>query len=1132
MATLFTTDTLSEKRNKQKMVYQETYDDCSFAFEFVPMNSKQVFNKQAILEAYIEVDGFEKVDAVGILDVSYSKIDQFNRLFYFISDDADPSSIHNMSSLENIKYGILGDNGINPFNVSDKQFAFSDSKIKAGYANPAPNYANNTHLRHDYIRYTAKAITGGYALSDVFSNEPDLIKAVGDLDEPFNLDFAKRINDLSGCILKGSDDPGYKTSKSLVTGLLDLSNEPDQTTTRFKRGTQFLRDLAEQSIHTFESEKNVSQGEFWVKFHPGDAIAVRLTYNPENGNGNPAKNSLGFLGENKLNDRSYKIYLKFNRATFDEATQGILSEFMNIVTYRNEADNAIGEKTVFMPTLLSDSLNTMTHAKEAIVKSFDKVLDLKDQPPTPIVLAGENFTNASSASIVVSRAEEQLKVALGSIGNIKLELENASSQLNNASIYTKNIEFPSVYIKTDALKGIMTNVADSVKNVAHIANAKNNLTNVSNIIPKTYDVLDTTKTYAERRVNEFIVSLDSYAANMSGMISVLNTSAGVDLSNASTRMDGNMSTITTEKKNAYKEFVAASVAQNASVSRGHARLANEHSAVVEELNDAVLNDYNKTLSVVESVTNVSRKLRSLSSVLVTLQTGVANTSGYADVSNPPQTVVSSLNASINLTTLIATSVLDQYSNTATKRNLDSKLKNMQSIYHAANAKRVADMWVTNEEVARSEAAKVNASTAAKYAVLSDASANLVTTTSIHEFAVETEHNASRVYHTAFTNASNMSTYLNGAIVRYTNANTSLDTANASYTKAYNDKTNANASLSVANASVGLATNKYQGLLRDESGALEKYNRLQSTADVLRETADTMALIAAKPEATDYEKQTSAAATAESATATEAARLAAVYLQEYRDPTGLKSVSLAKSELDAETALRDAEISKVTANSTAFDKAKKDQEDAKTAFDQAKTDQSKAETDLADARSALTAAKGVHDKAKEDLSNAATKKGIAEGVRDDALDLYEYFDAVDEINADRLALVAGFSDASVVGAANAELAVAAEKCNAEITISGNTYTIKVTLSDDFARLTKTAFSAGVFSLDKFSGLPVTTYDLSGNLLTFTQSVEFMSGTSFPVPSLVQVQFHKSSARSDSDLMRGKIISLYDKAKLSP
>ena len=230
MATLFTTDTLSEKRNKQKMVYQDTYDDCSFAFEFVPMNANKTFNKQAILEAYIEVDGFDKVDAVGILDVSYSKIDQFNRLFYFISDDADPSSIHNMSSLENIKYGILGDNGINPFNVSDKQFAFSDSKIKAGYANPAPNYANNTHLRHDYIRYTAKAITGGYALSDVFSNEPELIKAVGDLDEPFNLDFAKRINDLSGCILKGSDDPGYKTSKSLVTGLLDLSNEPDQST--------------------------------------------------------------------------------------------------------------------------------------------------------------------------------------------------------------------------------------------------------------------------------------------------------------------------------------------------------------------------------------------------------------------------------------------------------------------------------------------------------------------------------------------------------------------------------------------------------------------------------------------------------------------------------------------------------------------------------------------------------------------------------------------------------------------------------------------------------------------------------------------------------------------------------------
>jgi hypothetical protein len=1136
MTNLFTTDTLTLKRNQQKTVYQDTYDDCSFAFEFVPMDADKRFNKQAMLEAYIEVEGFKDVDAVGYLDVSYSKIDRFNRLFYFLSDDADPS-IHNMSSLENIQYGILGDNGINPFNVSDQEFAFSDSKIKAGYANNAPVYADNTHLRHDYIRYTAKAITGGYALSDVFSNERELIEAVEELDLPFNLDFAKKINDLSGCIQEGSEHEGWKSCKSLVTGLFDLSNETNTNTTRFKRGTQFLRDLAEQSINTFESEKNVSQGEFWVKFHPGDAIAVRLTYNPENGNNQPAKNSLGFLGENKLNDRSYKIYLRFKKANLDEATQGILSEFTNMVTYKSDADKAIGQKTALMPTLLSDSLKTMTFAKSAIAKSFEKADDLKDHPPTPIVLGVQDgYESAMNASSVIDLAEGQLKVALGSIGDIKVEIETASSQLNNTSSYTTTVEFPSVYAKSDSLKGIMTNVADSVKNIAEIVVAKNAVNVVSTDIPKTYEVLERTKIYAENRVNDFKPKLDSYFTNMTSMISTLNTSASTELTNVSSRMNQNMAAITNEKRNVYKEFVFASVAQNASSCRSHARLANEHSTVVEKLNDDIFNDFNKTESTVSNVSILSGRLSSLSNVLANLNASVVVEPGYDEVSDPPKTIVASLNSNVILarSKLITSNVLNNFSNKARLRNLDSKLKNMQSIYHAANTKKVADLWVTNEEVAKSEAAKVVAMTAARNAVLTDALATKQTAT-----ATKATADAAAADAASKLSASNAAS--TAAATAYTNAVADTASKKALFNTAVQTRNNKQSSFNSAAsakdeavAAVLLATSQSSSKDAALNEALEVFNKYKSDAAVLRSTANTLLELAAN--GTTYEVETANAANLEAEAAEAAAEAKRVLYDQAVTDAGdsnedLESKKAAEASAisgyntaAAELAIAESQYVKKLEDATAAGVADAAALDAKNAA-------------VAAAAAALET-KNAADTAKY---VATASKSSADSAYTKALNDYNKEDSIDEVNADLAALVAASKDSSVVGSANANLSVAAQKCvvTFDFNLMNHMFDIICELTDEFKGLTLGVSPGGVFYLrnltdneslgnntndenddaQQYIGGSTSThlFKINGNNLEFVNRMPAMGGA-----KLLQVFFYDAISNKH---IPGKAFTLY-------
>ncbi len=730
MTHLFTTETLNRKRNKQKIVYQESYDDCSFAFEFVPMDISEKFGKQAILDAYVEVDGFEKVDAVGYLDISYSNIEKFNRLFYFTSDDADPGTF--TPSLRNVSYGILGDNGINPFN---REFPFSDSLIKAGYANPATNYANNTKLRHDYVRYTAKAITGGHALSDIFTNEQELISGVGDLDKLFTKDLHDKINSLSASIQGDESNEGWRTCKSLITGLFDYSTETDTTTARFKRGTRFLEDLAEQSNLTLESEKNIGKGEFWVRFHPGDAIALRLTYQPENASGNPARNQNGQIGINKLYDRSYKIYLKFNQATWDEALEGARKEFQHIMNLEKQTDETIGRKPVGIAQLLLDSLKMVILTNAAINKSYDKADEFIIIHPTMTYGSIPLNTLATEASNRMTDTEVQLKLVVDSTEQIKQDLKNASTaMIRDIEEYT-DLTFMNASLKCETIDTIITNLEDSVLQLGKVVSSKHRMNNVSIPLPNVYHVFSNAAQYSEINISNFIDSTRPYRNNFSEIVHQLNASVGTQLTTLSGDISKHWEDVKKEKEQVYQAYIYAAVAPGESLCREQSRLANSHANLVKVLNNQLKDDSTRMMSRVNDVSMLLTSLNNLTDKLSDVKKNVYNETGHLSINTSIKQIFTVLSTEITQIDKMEKEVLDQYSKYALDHNVSSTYAKSHAELHAKNADNIAAMWSINEEIAKASARFVSAASSQASAAAVDAKIIYDTTVDEYNMAV-------------------------------------------------------------------------------------------------------------------------------------------------------------------------------------------------------------------------------------------------------------------------------------------------------------------------------------------------------------------------------------------------------------
>lgn len=328
----------SDLRKQQAKLYNNNFTDCSFAFEFIAMNTSSTYQVDPQFERVTANVGFREVDSVGILNVSSAN---FSRLFYIKTNDLEFITGTSVG-LTNTSYGVIGNTGLSvtdgviPFQTFPTNLSYAYSKIRGGFANPALSFADNTLLYQDYVRYTAKSITGGYALSDIFSNEQELLNGVANMDPYFNQNLTDLLNNASGCenvsanITPSMKDYNFVIScKTLVDSLLaDATNPNTDNASSYLRGKQFLKDLEIQSKvqeelnygnganasnagenTSFVNFSGIANKKYWVIFHPGDVMAIRLNYFPKNGNGQNASNSNGTLGGNPIYNRSYKIYL-------------------------------------------------------------------------------------------------------------------------------------------------------------------------------------------------------------------------------------------------------------------------------------------------------------------------------------------------------------------------------------------------------------------------------------------------------------------------------------------------------------------------------------------------------------------------------------------------------------------------------------------------------------------------------------------------------------------------------------------------------------------------------------------------------------------------------------------------------
>jgi hypothetical protein len=278
-----------------------TTSDASFVFEFVPMNVSVNFGVLPVFQPYEEASG-----ASGFIDVSATAYitapaNNFSRLFQFESNDTTFTNYPD----QDISYGI--DNASTVFNI-----AFSQALIKNGWANAATQLQNNTTVDQDYIRYTAKAITGGYALTDIFRNEAELIQGVDGMDVSFNKllnnNISTHYHNFSttngmGLFPDSSNNQYVLACKHLLDGLLTNASTP--------RGTRFLDDLERQSINV----SGDANRKYYIWFQEGDVLAIRLAYDPKNGNNTVAGEAGNLLGDNKLYTRTYKMFIQFTGIT-------------------------------------------------------------------------------------------------------------------------------------------------------------------------------------------------------------------------------------------------------------------------------------------------------------------------------------------------------------------------------------------------------------------------------------------------------------------------------------------------------------------------------------------------------------------------------------------------------------------------------------------------------------------------------------------------------------------------------------------------------------------------------------------------------------------------------------------------
>jgi len=281
----------STNPNQQQSFY--TNDLNGIIFEFTAINVSNTYLTLPTFEN-TSISGFNNVSAIAMIPVQASSL---NNLFYFEGYDLSTNTV--IPAM----YGI---NTSYRFNTP-----FSDASLTYG----AINTTGAATLKSDYVNYLAYAITGGYNLADIFSNETSLINGVVSMDTSFNNTIntsiasinknfstvTSKVVNLNNCSVffdnLTNNSIYVQGSKALLDGLLSIASTA--------RGQQFLTDIANQNASVINTNATTSLTSYYnIQFHAGDIVSIVLNYIPYNGNAS------SIIGTNLVYTRSYKILLK------------------------------------------------------------------------------------------------------------------------------------------------------------------------------------------------------------------------------------------------------------------------------------------------------------------------------------------------------------------------------------------------------------------------------------------------------------------------------------------------------------------------------------------------------------------------------------------------------------------------------------------------------------------------------------------------------------------------------------------------------------------------------------------------------------------------------------------------------
>ena len=170
--------------------------------------------------------------------------------------------------------------------------AFSNATVEAGNINS--QYADQA-IKKDMVRHQAFSITGGYAVADIFSNENALVTDISDLDADIHADISGVIDEILAAGGKTTDAFSSVGSDAerfyVISHSLWSINSNDEN-----RISRIHTDLAAASTSTSTTTT------IPLKFEPGDAISMRIRYDPKT---TPAPG----MGGNEISTRSYKILI-------------------------------------------------------------------------------------------------------------------------------------------------------------------------------------------------------------------------------------------------------------------------------------------------------------------------------------------------------------------------------------------------------------------------------------------------------------------------------------------------------------------------------------------------------------------------------------------------------------------------------------------------------------------------------------------------------------------------------------------------------------------------------------------------------------------------------------------------------